>query len=122
MAGLLWIKHLHITLAAISVAFFALRFCARQMDAAFMRRLWVKVAPHLVDTLLLVSGVALAVLYRLSPLEAHWLPVKLLLLLGYIGAGMGAMKAANGRLRAFYGLLALCFVAGVVSMAVLKPF
>ncbi|MCW8125554.1 SirB2 family protein [Microbulbifer halophilus] len=122
MANLFWIKHLHIALAVVSVGLFALRFCARQVDATFVHRLRVKVAPHLIDTLLLASGVALAVLYRLSPLETHWLLVKLLLLVGYIGAGMGAMKAADGGRRFFYGLLALCFVAGVVFMAVLKPF
>ncbi|WP_250458653.1 SirB2 family protein [Microbulbifer litoralis] len=122
MAGPIWIKHLHITLAAISVTFFALRFCARQADAAFMRALWARVAPHLIDTLLLASGVALALIYRLSPLETHWLLVKLSLLVGYIGAGMIAMKAADSGRRLIYASLALCFVVGMVWMAVFKPF
>ncbi|MBB3059253.1 SirB2 family protein [Microbulbifer rhizosphaerae] len=115
------LKHLHITLVVISISFFILRFLGRQMEAGFVQARWIKPAPHLIDTLLLLSGISLAVLYRLSPLQANWLMVKLILILGYIGAGIGAMKAADATHRMLYGLLALCLVGGVVLMAVLKP-
>ncbi|WP_308367298.1 MULTISPECIES: SirB2 family protein [unclassified Microbulbifer] len=121
MVDILLLKQLHITLAATSIIFFIVRFLGRQMEARFVQSKWVRPAPHLIDTLLLASGISLAVLYRLSPLQAHWLMVKLILILGYIGAGIGAMKAADATHRMLYGLLALCLVGGVVLMAVLKP-
>lgn len=121
MVNILLLKQLHVTLVAISISFFVLRFLGRQMEAGFIGARWIKTAPHLIDTLLLVSGISLAALYRLSPLQAPWLMVKLILILGYICAGIGAMKAADATHRMLYGLLALCLVGGVVVMAVLKP-
>lgn len=119
--NILLLKHLHVTLAVVSVTFFILRFLGRQVEARFVHARWVKTSPHLIDTLLLLSGIGLAVLYRLSPLQAPWLEAKLVLILGYICAGIGAMKAADATGRMLCGLLALCLVGGVVLMAVLKP-
>ncbi|WP_346837216.1 SirB2 family protein [Microbulbifer sp. SAOS-129_SWC] len=120
MANILWLKYLHIALAATSVSFFAARLVAREMRAQFVQTRWAKVSPHLIDTLLLGSGVGLAVLYRLSPLHTHWLLIKLILVVGYIAAGFGAMKAADAGLRRFFALLALGLVGGVVTEAVGK--
>ncbi|AMX01963.1 SirB2 family protein [Microbulbifer thermotolerans] len=122
MVNVLLLKHLHVTLVAVSVSFFVLRFLGRQMGAGFVEARWIKPAPHLIDTLLLLSGIAIATLYRLSPLQAPWLLVKLLLIAGYIWAGIGAMRAADAGRRMLFGLLALCLVGGAVMMAVLKPF
>lgn len=122
MATLIVIKQLHIALAIASIGFFILRFLGRQLEAGFIQSRPVKVLPHIVDTLLLASGITLASLYRLSPLEAHWLLAKLLLILAYIGAGFGAMKAPRFARRNAFGLLALLLFGGVVAMARLKPF
>ena len=120
MANILLLKYLHITLALTSISFFVLRFAGRQAGAQFVRASWVRIAPHLIDSLLLLSGIGLAVLYRISPLQTHWLLFKLILILGYIAAGSRAMKAEDTRSRAFFGFLALGLVGGVVLMAVAK--
>jgi uncharacterized membrane protein SirB2 len=116
------IKHLHVTLAIASVSFFLLRFVAREAGAAFMAQRWTKTAPALLDTCLLLSGLTLALLYRLSPFAAPWLGVKLLLIVAYIGAGMLAFKAPLWGQRMAALLLALCLITGVAVLAVLKPF
>jgi len=120
MLNILWLKYLHIGLALTSVSLFALRFIGRQQRAQFMRTRWIRVAPHLIDTLLLASGIGLAVLYRLSPLHTHWLLIKLVLVVGYIAAGFVAMKAQDSRVRLCFAVVALCLVGGVVAMAVDK--
>ena len=91
------LKHLHITLAVISISLLLLRFFLLQWRGGVPKLL--KILPHLVDTLLMVAGISLALMLQFKPLEQPWLWQKLLLLLFYIGAGMLALKAARGGLR-----------------------
>lgn len=121
MTLIIILKQLHIALAITSITFFLIRFLGRQLDAGFMRTRIIRVAPHIIDTLLLASGIALATLYRLSPLDADWLLVKLILIVGYIVAGVFAMKSKSELRRSIYALLALSLIFGAVFMAVLKP-
>lgn len=121
MTWILPIKYLHVTLVFISISFFIIRFLGRQMDADFMRTKVIRVAPHIIDTLLLASGITLTILYHLSPLNTPWLMVKLILIGGYILAGFGAMKAASSAYSTGYGILALSLICGVVFMATFKP-
>ncbi|MFH1603808.1 MAG: SirB2 family protein, partial [Pseudomonadota bacterium] len=53
---------------------------------------WVKILPHAVDTLLLLSAVALTLITRQFPLTDAWLTAKLLALLVYIGLGLVALR------------------------------
>lgn len=122
MFDIVLLKHLHVTLVATSVGFFLVRFLGLQLEAEFIHRRLVKTLPHIIDTLLLASGIALATMYRLSPLEAHWLLVKLILIAGYIAAGFGAMKAPGELQRTAFALLALGLITGAILLAVLKPF
>ena len=91
------LKHLHITLAGLSVALLLLRFFLLQWRGAVPKLL--KIMPHLVDTLLLVAGVGLALMLGFKPQEQPWLWQKLLLLLFYIAAGRVALKAQRLGLR-----------------------
>jgi uncharacterized membrane protein SirB2 len=122
MVDLVLLKHLHVTLAVTSVSLFVLRFIAREMGAGFMSWRLLKVLPHLIDTLLLASGIGLAAIYRLSPLDAHWLLVKLVFIVGYIAFGVGAMKSSRAGARMICALLALCLIISAMLLAVLKPF
>lgn len=122
MIDIVLLKNIHITLVVISVSSFLLRFVGKQLGAGFVERRFVKTTPHIVDTLLLASGVTLAVIYRLSPLDAHWLLAKLVLIVGYIGAGTGAMRASTDLKRTGFALLALFLIVSVVLLATLKPF
>ena len=78
---------------------------------------WVKVAPHIIDTLLLTSAIVLAVQMRISPMEHPWLMAKIIALLVYIGAGMVALRfgrSRNQRLAAWvFGLLTFLYIVSV---------
>jgi len=91
------LKHLHITLAVLSISLLLLRFALIQWRGSVPKLL--KIMPHIVDTLLMVAGISLALLLQFKPLEQPWLWQKLLLLLFYIGAGMLALKARQRSLR-----------------------
>ncbi len=97
MSYYLPLKHLHITLAVLSISLLLLRFALIQWRGSVPKLL--KIMPHIVDTLLMVAGISLALLLQFKPLEQPWLWQKLLLLLFYIGAGMLALKARQRSLR-----------------------
>ena len=82
---------------------------------------WVKIAPHCIDTLLLASAIAMAVKWRLSPLEQPWLAAKIFALLIYIALGTVALKRGKTltiRLIAFAA--ALLTFAYIVGAAITK--
>ena len=52
-------KHLHMTLAVLSISLFTIRFFWTLVGSAQLEKKWVKVSPHVIDTMLLLVGVAL---------------------------------------------------------------
>jgi len=66
-------------------------------DSPLLRVRWVRVLPHVVDTGLLASAVAMAIMIRQYPLVAGWLTAKVLALFCYIGLGMIALRFGRTR-------------------------
>lgn len=93
----LLIKQVHVACVALSYAGFFVRGIGMMRDAAWLRRGWVRVAPHVVDTLLLASAIALAVMLKQYPLAHAWLTAKVVALALYIGLGMLALKPGRAR-------------------------
>jgi uncharacterized membrane protein SirB2 len=115
------LKLTHVSCAFLSIAGFSLRGYWMATDNPLLRRRAVKVLPHLVDTVLLVSAIALLAAMRLSPLAAPWLMVKIAALLLYIGLGMVALRfgrTKQARISAW--LLALLTTSYLVSVAYSK--
>ncbi|HSH56390.1 MAG TPA: SirB2 family protein [Halomonas sp.] len=102
------IKHLHITAATLSILFFILRAAWSVREAPVLQARWVRVAPHIIDTLLLTLGVVLMVMLSLWPHQHPWLAAKLIALLAYIGLGTVAIK--RGRSPAVRGTAAVAAV------------
>jgi uncharacterized membrane protein SirB2 len=113
------LKNIHVLLALTSGIGFALRgFIRLVLRQALVHRFW-KVAPHIVDTLLLASGVTLWVVVG-WPLMS-WLGVKLLLVLTYILLGIAAFKARDRSRAVGFYLVALCVFIAVAALALHKP-
>lgn len=102
------VKHLHITAATLSILFFMLRAFWSVREAPVLQARWVRIAPHVIDTLLLTLGVVLMVMLSLWPQEHPWLTAKLIALLIYIGLGTLAIK--RGRTPAVRGAAAVAAV------------
>ena len=92
------LKTLHILFVAGSYMLFFLRGIWSLNDSRIMRQRWVKIVPHVVDTLLLISATALAFTIRQYPFVDAWLTAKISGLLLYVGLGFVALD--NGRTRA----------------------
>lgn len=89
--------------------------------SALLQRGWMRIAPHVIDTLLLVSAITLAVQLGISPLAAPWLMSKIVALLLYIALGMVAMrhgKTRTIRLSAWLAAQAVFFY--IVSVALTR--
>ena len=67
-------------------------------NSSLLNRRWVRIAPHIVDALLLFSGIVMVVGFHLYPTSQPWLAVKLVALVAYIILGSIALK--RGRTRA----------------------
>jgi uncharacterized membrane protein SirB2 len=65
--------------------------------SAMLQRRWVKVLPHVNDTLLLAAAIALAVMLRQYPFVHGWLTAKTLALVAYIALGSAALKPGRPR-------------------------
>ena len=90
-------------------------------DSTLLQQRWVKITPHIVDTLLLVSAIILAVQLRFSPLEQPWLMVKIIALLVYIGAGMVALRFGRSKtVRLYAWLFGLATILYIMSVATSK--
>ena len=114
--GGVMLKALHIALAYLTVVGFILRAVWALSDSPLRQQKWVKIAPHVVDTLLLVMGVALAVQLSISPF-AGWLAAKLVGLLAYIGFGVLTLRAPSRALQVVGLLGALASVGYIFAVA-----
>jgi uncharacterized membrane protein SirB2 len=115
------LKLIHQAAVALSIAGFAARGAGSLLGASWAGSRAAKSLPHLVDTVLLASALALAWMLRLSPGNAPWLTAKLIGLLVYIGLGMVALRPAWPKpVRAAAGVAALATVGWIVSVALTK--
>jgi len=114
-------KHLHITLAVLSVSLFTLRFIWLLANSAKLQAKWVKITPHIIDTLLLIVGIALMAKLYINPLEQLWLAEKLIALFAYIFTGYYTLKLARNRTMQIIGYLgAMGWVMLIVKLAMTR--
>jgi uncharacterized membrane protein SirB2 len=86
------LKAIHVGCAAASYALFCLRGVWMMRNAAIRRARWVRIVPHVVDTVLLTSAIAMTVAIGQYPFGAGWLTAKVLALVLYIALGLVALK------------------------------
>jgi len=108
----------HMLLAILSPLLFSLR-AWRSIRGLQPARGWLRVTPHVVDSLLLLAGIALALIIRQYPFRDAWLTAKLLALIAYIAAGHVAVRRARsvrGKLTAWLSGLALVLYIFAVAI------
>lgn len=115
------IKHIHLLCVALSGLGFFLRGLLMLADSSWLSRRWVKVVPHVNDTLLLLAALLLAALSGQYPFVNGWLTAKLLGLLAYIGLGVVALRPGRPKaLRGAAWLAALAVFGWIVSVALTR--
>ena len=106
------VKHVHVGSVALSLAGFALRGVLMLAGSPLLASRFVRVAPHVVDTVRLASATWLAWFLMQYPFVHGWVTAKLIGLLAYIAFGMVALR--RGRTR---GTRAAAFLAALMTAA-----
>ncbi len=115
------IKHTHIMLAFFSIIFFNFRFWKYFL---VKRPTWARIAPHVIDTFLLLTGVLLAIALSVNPfsMAGSWLGVKLVFMVFYIFFAILAMKQTFAQpSRLINYLISNSMAMAVIWMAMMKP-
>lgn len=106
------IKLIHAGCALLSISGFIVRGIWKLTDNSKLAQRWVKIAPHVIDFVLLASGITLIVLTQINLLEQPWLLAKLIALLAYIALGLFVLRFARSN-----GMRQLGFVAAILVFA-----
>jgi uncharacterized membrane protein SirB2 len=115
------VKLIHQGAVAVSIMGFFARGLGALRGARWVRERAARTLPHIVDTILLLSAIALAWMLRLSPLQAPWLLAKIVGLVLYIALGMLALRPGRpDAVRAGAFFAALVAFGYIVSVAFSK--
>jgi len=114
------VRDLHVTAVALSITLFVVRAVWRQRSPGRLQQKWVRVVPHVVDTVLLLSGAWLA--WQLGAAGVRgWLPAKLVALVLYVILGTVALKRGRtSGVRLAAACAAVLTFAYIASVALSK--
>jgi uncharacterized membrane protein SirB2 len=115
------LKTVHIVSAATSFGLFTLRGAWVMAAPQRLQRRWVRIVPHVIDTVLLLSAIGLAISIGSYPGTDGWLTAKVVGLVGYIVLGSIALKRGRTRrVRVAAFAAAVATFAYIVSVAITK--
>ncbi len=115
------LKLVHQGAVAISITGFFARGAGALAGAGWARSRAARTLPHVVDTVLLATAIALAWMLQMNPLFTPWLAAKIVGLLAYIGLGMVALNPGRPiGVRAAAWIAALLCFAQIVATAITK--
>jgi uncharacterized membrane protein SirB2 len=114
------IKLVHAGAATLSIGLFALRGAWMLRAPQRLQRRWVRIAPQLIDTVLLASALWLVWLLGADGTRG-WLWAKVIALCAYIALGTVALKRGRTRgVRSVAFAAALATFGYIVSVAITK--
>ncbi len=109
------LKHLHITAAALSLLLFIIRAYWSVTGSAALQKKLIRMSPHVIDTILLICGLAMAWTIGFNQ---SWIWAKLVALVMYIGVGTVAIKRGKTPAsRLIAALIAVVIFSYIVGMA-----
>ena len=112
------LKVVHVAAAAVSYLLFVVRGVWMIVGSPRLQQRWVRIMPHVNDTLLLAAAIWMAVLIHQYPGTHGWLTAKVAGLLLYIGLGLvGLAYGTTRRLRIAAWLAAQAVFFYIVAVA-----
>ena len=115
---ILLLKHLHVTCVVLSISGFLVRGVWMMHESPWLQKKWVRVAPHIIDTILLVSAIMLAMQIQQYPFVQNWLTAKVLALIAYIVIGAVGLKyGRTKKIRIAAWLVAIAIFLYIVLVA-----
>ncbi|MBL4661232.1 MAG: SirB2 family protein [Alcanivoracaceae bacterium] len=114
------IKYSHMLFITISILLFQYRFFLKIFNKPISR--FLKIIPHVNDTLLLVSAISLAYIANFNPFYHTWLAAKIIALVIYIGFGFMALKSSGLKSILGYIFATATFVFMLLTAISKTPF
>jgi len=108
------VKTIHVTCAILTMLSFAARGAWMLMHSPMLQKKAVKIAPHVIDTVLLLSGVILVVEYYPEFHRHDWLLAKLVTVVLYILSGSIAISYGRTLLIRTAALIASFMLLAVI--------
>jgi uncharacterized membrane protein SirB2 len=116
-----FIRTLHIAFAILTIISFSLRGVWMLMDSPLLLLKPARIVPHIIDALLLFTGIVLAINYTYNNIEFGWLLAKLAAIILYIVTGAIALKYGKTRMDRIMALvISYCLLAVIVSLALTR--
>ena len=100
------IKLIHVSCALLTFLFFSLRGAWMLADSPMLEHKVVRISPHIIDTCLLATGLAMAISLYAAFYTQAWLMAKLLGIVFYIVIGSIALKYGKTKTIRTYALIA----------------
>ena len=114
-------KHLHLTAIALSLLFLILQVVAHLMDSKMKEAKWLKVLPHIINTVLIITAIGLCVTLAQYPFVHDWVTSKLIGLVAYILLAVVAVKwARTNAMRVFALIGAVAWLGLTGKIAITK--
>ena len=115
------IKTIHIISIILSYILFSLRGKWMIQGSPLLKQRWVKILPHVIDTILLASAITLVTMIQQYPGFSMWLSAKIGGLLLYIFLGMIALRfGKTQKIRIYSWILAQIVFFYIVLVALTK--
>ncbi|MET0355485.1 MAG: SirB2 family protein [Cellvibrio sp.] len=111
------LKHSHLTALGLSFLLFFVRGYLMMRESPVSKHRALVITPHIVNFLLIGTGIALAIFLHMTPGNQPWLAVKLVALVVYIALGILTFKHPKLFVRKILWLIALVVFAFIVSVA-----
>lgn len=115
------VRAVHVGCAAISINLFAARGAMQLGGVDWRRWRWLRIAPHVNDTVLLGAAITLALTSAQYPFVEVWLTAKLLALCAYVAFGrMALARHASPRRRGIAFATAMLCAGYIVAVAITR--
>ena len=111
------VRSIHLASVAVSITLFILRGGLQMASVNWRRWHWLRIVPHVNDTMLLSAAIALTIMSSQYPGVQPWLTAKVVALFVYIAAGCLALRPGLSparQLGAFaVAVLMVTYIVGV---------
>lgn len=115
------VKYVHVISVVLSLTGFFLRGILMMRNSPLLAARWVRVLPHINDTVLLIAALTLAVMSGQYPFVVDWVTAKVFGIIAYIILGVLALReASTRRLRIACWMASMAVFGWIVTVALTR--
>lgn len=115
---MLIIKYIHVVCAFLSISGFIYRGILKLTTPEKLSKKWLKITPHIIDTILLASAIYLVFITQQYPTLFNWVSMKIVALIIYIVLGLFALRFCKTRMSIIVSfLLAITVFTYIIFVA-----